>query len=141
MPRKAERIQDVAKLMKNLDFCMLTTRAEDGSQSGRPMSNNGEVEFDGDVWFFSDINSRKVREIEADPNVQLSFIDSKGFRFISMTGQAKTVKNKTKKQELWMKDLERWFPDGPESPEVILISVTPKTIASWTPDGDTRIDL
>ena len=41
-------------MMRDLDFCMLTTHAADGGLHARPMSNNGEVEFDGDVWFFSE---------------------------------------------------------------------------------------
>jgi general stress protein 26 len=141
VPRKAEKIKEIAKLMKNLDFCMFTTRSLEGGTTGRPMSNNGEVEFDGDVWFFSDAESRKVREIEADPSVQLSFLDPKGFRFIALNGQAKMVKNKTKKKELWMNDLERWFPDGPESPEVVLIRVQPTTVEYWTKNGDGKIEL
>jgi len=38
--------------MRKLDFCMMTTQSDKGMRA-RPMSNNGEVEFDGDVWFFS----------------------------------------------------------------------------------------
>ena len=37
----------IAQLIKDIDICMLVTRA-DGAVRGRPMSNNGQVEFDGD---------------------------------------------------------------------------------------------
>ena len=47
---------------------MLTTHADDGTLHGRPMSNNGDVEFDGDSWFFARGDSRKVVEIEAAPS-------------------------------------------------------------------------
>ena len=60
-------------MMRDLDYCMFTTRAEDGGLRSRPMSNNGEVEFDGDVWFFSAAESRKVAEIEVDPLAELSY--------------------------------------------------------------------
>ena len=73
--RNPKTITKIAKLMRDLDFCMLTTHTKGGGLRARPMSNNGEVEFDGDVWFFSAADSRKVREIEATPRVQLSYVD------------------------------------------------------------------
>ena len=66
---RSKSISQVAKMMRDLDFCMFTTRTEDGQLRSRPMSNNGEVEFDGDVWFFSGADSRKVAEIESDAAV------------------------------------------------------------------------
>lgn len=120
-------------MMKELDFCMMTTQSNDGLRA-RPMSNNGEVEFDGDVWFFSAADSRKIDDIESDPHVHLSYADTENFVFISMGGTASIVRDVDKKKELWMKELERWFEDGPESDEVVLIKVTPDRIAYWGED-------
>lgn len=52
MSSRKDGIARIAKLMAAMDFCMLTTRTKGGRLHARPMSNNGEVEFDGDVWFF-----------------------------------------------------------------------------------------
>lgn len=128
-------------MMRDLDFCMLTTRSEDGQLHGRPMSNNGEVEFDGDVWFFSAVDTRKVKEIEADPGVHLSYADVKRFRFISMSGEAEIVRDVQKKQELWVEELERWFEDGPESEDVVLIKVTPSVVAYWNGEDEGEVTL
>ena len=128
---RSKSITQIAKMMRELDFCMLTTKAEDGYLRSRPMSNNGEVEFDGDVWFFSAADSRKIADIEADPFVELSFSDAKRFLFISMSGEASIVNDIEKKRELWIEDLERWFEDGPESEDVVLIKVTPSVVAYW----------
>ena len=84
----AEAINKVAEMMRDIDFCMFTTTSEKDGLYGRPMSNNGEVEFDGDIWFFSGANTRKIKEIKADPRVHLSYADPQNFRFISMTGAA-----------------------------------------------------
>lgn len=44
MPRKrATAVQKIAKLMRELDFCMLTTHTWRGGLHVRPMSNNGEA--------------------------------------------------------------------------------------------------
>ena len=40
-------LADIAEAMRDIDFCVLTTRAEDGSIAGRPMSNNREVAYEG----------------------------------------------------------------------------------------------
>ena len=94
--KRSTTVKKVAKLMRDLDFCMFTTRTARGGFHARPMSNNGEVEFDGDVWFFSSADSRKVREIEAEPTVHLSYVDLEDWRFVSMTGRARIVRD-TKK--------------------------------------------
>lgn len=139
--KRAAGIKKIAGMMRELDFCMFTTRSDDGRLRARPMSNNGEVEFDGDVWFFSGAKTRKVREIETEPRVELSYADTENFRFISMSGDARIVRDVKKKKELWLKELERWFDDGPESEDVVLIKVTPSVVAYWTGDEDGEITL
>ena len=139
--QKAGTVKKVAELMRDLDFCMFTTHATDGELRSRPMSNNGEVEFDGDVWFFSAAESRKVEEIEADPQVHLAYADTENFRFISMSGEAKIVRDVEKKTELWMEELERWFEDGPESEDVVLIKVTPSVVAYWSGEDEGEVTL
>lgn len=134
MASKSTTITKIAGMMRKLDFCMLTTQAGDGQLRARPMSNNGEVEFDGDVWFFSAADSRKVEEIEAEPRVELSYSDTKRFLFISMSGEAEIVHSVKKKEELWVEELERWFDGGPESEDIVLIKVTPNVVAYW--DGE-----
>jgi len=129
---RSTTIKKVAKLMRDLDFCMFTTHAGRGGFHARPMSNNGEVEFDGDVWFFSAADSRKVREIKTNPIVHLSYADLEDWRFVSMTGRARIVRDVAKKTELWMKDLEQWFDQGPDSNAVVLIKVTPSLVSYWT---------
>ena len=138
---RSKSITQVANMMRDLDYCMFTTRAEDGGLRSRPMSNNGEVEFDGDVWFFSAAESRKVAEIEVDPLVELSYSDSDRFLFISMSGTAAIVRDIAKKRELWIDELERWFEDGPDDEDVVLIKVTPSVVAYWNGEENNEVAL
>lgn len=140
MPSKAVKIKKVAEMMRDLDFCMLTTNVEGGMRS-RPMSNNGEVEFDGDVWFFTAADSRKVQEVEADPRVQLNYSDLERFLFVSMTGEASIVTDVEKKKELWVEDIEEWFEQGPEDEGVVLLKVTPTRVEYWSGEGQDEIEL
>ena len=135
-------LESIAKLLAKLDIGMLTTKADDGTLHGRPMSNNGEVEYDGDSWFFAEDDTRKVTEIEADPAVELAFIDSDAATWINVEGEASIVRDDVeRKKALWLDELERWFPNGPEDPKVVLIKVHAQRIDAWAKDGEWQIEL
>jgi general stress protein 26 len=140
--RSTDDIRSIGALMAKLDICMLTTRAEDGGLHGRPMSNNGEVEWDGDSWFFAAADSRKVAEIETDPHVQLGFIDTPNATWVNVQGEAVVVHDEVEeKRRLWQDDLARWFQNGPDDPGVVLIKVRARHIDAWSKDGEIVIDL
>ena len=135
-------LKAVAELLKKLDICMLVSRAADGELHGRPMSNNGEVEYDGDSWFFAFGDSRKVRELEADPRTQLAFIDTPNGTWINVEGEAEIVRDDVeRKKKLWLKDLERWFTEGPEDPNVVLIKVRAGHIDAWAGEDEYSFDV
>jgi general stress protein 26 len=134
-------IKAVARLLARLDIGMLVTRASDGRLHGRPMSNNGDVEWDGDSWFFAEASSRKVKEIESDDAVELGFTDTANGTWINVEGLAMVVRDdEERKRDLWKKDLERWFPGGPEDPSVVLIKVTAQHIDAWSKDAEYILD-
>ena len=56
-------LRAIAERMRDLDICMLTTRTVTPSPCAA-MSNNGQVELDGDTRFFAERDSAKVRQIE-----------------------------------------------------------------------------
>jgi len=60
---QAADLQQLRDMVKDIDFCMLTTIDEDGDLRSRPMSVNGDIDPDGDLWFFTAASSHKVSEI------------------------------------------------------------------------------
>ena len=68
----------------------------------------------------------------------MCYSDTERFLFISMSGEAAIVHDVEKKRELWIEDLERWFEDGPESEDVVLIKVTPSVVAYLERGGGRR---
>jgi general stress protein 26 len=124
----------IAKLIKDIDICMFVTRA-DGAVRGRPMSNNGNVEYDGDSWFFSYRDTPKVEEIEADPRVELAYIATEKGTWVSIEGTAEVVEDDARKRKLWDKQLEQWFQEGPEDENVVLVKVSADRIHAWA-DGE-----
>lgn len=132
-------LQDIAKRIKKIDFCMLSTNAGAGRISTRPMSNNGDVEYDGDSWFFSYEESKKVAEIEGINDVSLTFTESPGLlgkpgMFIAISGKAILVRDRTAFEDHWTADLDRWFPEGVNTPGIVLIKASARSIQYW--DGE-----
>lgn len=129
----------VADAMARIDFCMMATVGEHGINT-RPMSNNGEVRYDGDNWFFARASSAKIAEIERDARVHLSFVDDDGPSFIAVWGTGAVLRDVELKQKLWHASLERWFENGPEDPDVALVKVSAHRIQAWGRVGDCVIE-
>lgn len=132
----AMSLEDLSEKMRKIDFCMLTTRESDMRMTTRPMSNNGDVEYDGDSWFFSFEDTRKVSAIARDPNVSLSLsappsLLGKPGIFVVINGQASVIKDKAAFEAHWVEDLERWFENGVDTPGLVLIKVHAARIEYW----------
>ena len=92
-------LPDLSKKMAEIDFAMLSTRAKGGQIAARPMSNNGDVEYRGDSWFFALDSTHTVADILRDPQVGLSFVGAKGLLgkppiFISVEGKADIIRDR-----------------------------------------------
>jgi len=124
----------IAELLRDIDICMFVTRA-DGTLRGRPMSNNGKVEYDGDSWFFSYRESPKIQQIESDPRVELAYVATEKGAWVSIEGTAEVVEDDARKRELWNDDLAAWFTEGPDDDGVVLVKVRADRIHAWA-DGE-----
>jgi general stress protein 26 len=132
-------IQDLAKKVADIDFTMLSTRASGGEIAARPMSNNGDVEYDGDSWFFAWEDSRIVDDIKRDPQVGLSLQGKSSLLgkppiFISIEATAELIRDKPTLAEHWQSELSRWFEQGTDTPGIILIKAHANRIHYW--DGE-----
>lgn len=132
-------LQDLAKKIADIDFTMLSTRSITGEIAARPMSNNGDVEYDGDSWFFTWEDSRMVDDIKRDAQVGLSLQGKGGLLgkppiFIAIEAKAELIRNKATFAEHWKPELERWFKQGIDTPGIILIKAHAHRIHYW--DGE-----
>ena len=142
-------LADIAEAMKDIDFCMLVSRAEDGSIGGRPMSNNREVEYAGTSWFFTYDDTRMAQDIARDPSVGLTYQGKAGILgvvgkpglFIHVEGEVRLIKDKAKFAEHWDKSLDRWFERGIDTPGLALIEVAAKRIHYWDGEDEGEVRL
>lgn len=126
-----EQVTKLRNLVKEIDFCMLTTIAEDGSLHSRPMSVNGEIEPNGDLWFFTYVDSAKVTEVDRAEQINVSFSAPDEQRYVSLSGTAQTVRDRAKIQQLWKPELKAWFPQELDEPGIALLKITVETAEYW----------
>lgn len=137
-------LKDLAGKMREIDFCMLQTHTENGEIAARPMSNNGDVEYDGDSFFFVTDDTRTYSDIQRDNKVGISLQGSKGLLgkpplFIAIEGNAELIKDKAAFAAHWTKDLEYWYKDGVDTPGLALIKVHASRIHYW--DGEDQGEI
>jgi general stress protein 26 len=141
MPKTLEQL---AKAMSDIDFTMLTTHAGDGGLAARPMSNNSDVDHDGDSWFFALAETDTVNQIAANPNVGLTLHGNSGLLgkpplFIAAEGKAALIRDKAAFEEHWNPDLERWFAEGVDTSGLVLIRVAATRLRYW--DGEDQGEI
>lgn len=142
----SKSLADIAHDMKDIDIAMLSTKTPAGQITSRPMSNNGNVAFDGSSYYFTHGTSRLVAEIARDPRVELSFtikpgLLSGGGTFISVQGDAEIIRDKTQFEAHWAPDLEEWFEQGVDTPGLVMIKVDAAHIRYWYGDEQGEFDV
>src|SRR5436190_7770074 len=122
-------IQKLKELLEGIDFAMLTTVA-DGRLHSRPMSTQ-EVDENGDLWFFTAANTRKVDELSADSRINAAYSDPENNTYVSVFGAATVVKDRAKIEELWSPAYKTWFPEGKDDPTICLLKMHIEEAEYW----------
>jgi general stress protein 26 len=137
---------DLVDALRDIDFAMLSTISPTGDVASRPMSNNGEVEFSGTSYYFTWSHARMCKDIEANPEVGLTFQSRAGLfgrppTFISVQGNADIVTDKAAFAAHWNAGLDRWFKEGPETVGVVMLQVEASRITYWDGEDTGTYDL
>lgn len=137
-------IQDVAKMMRHIDIAMLSTHAPNDVIATRPMSNNRDVGYDGKSYFFTSEKQGLVGDIARNPAVGLVFEATSGLlrthgTYIAVQGKASLIRDKEQFAAHWTKDLGKWFEQGIDTPDLVLVEVKAERIDYW--DGWERGEI
>lgn len=122
--------QKLWEKIKDVRVAMLTTAEPDGSLRSRPMYTQ-QVEFSGDLWFFTADDSGKVAEIQKDRDVNLAYAEPKSSRYVSVSGKAELVHDRAKIDELWSPALKAWFNGGKDDPHLALLRIGVSGAEYW----------
>ena len=129
-----KKLDDLYKLISDIETAMFTTRRADGQLVSRPMATQERVSG-ADLWFVTDVSSHKRDELEADPHVNLAYYNLKSREYVSVAGKATITQDRNLIHELYKPDWKAWFGDeggdrdgGPDDPRLALILVEAQSV-------------
>jgi len=127
-----EHKEKVWRLITSIKAGMLTTLHGRELRS-RPMYLVQD-EYDGTLWFFSDMDSEKVFELEEDNDVCVSFSDPHDHTYVSLTGVGHVTRDSGLINKFWNPFVSSWFPEGKDSPNVGLLEIKVQKGEFWNSD-------
>jgi general stress protein 26 len=135
MSKNTMTVKEISDILKSIDICMMTTRSSDGSLESRPMSNNKDVDYHGDSYFFTLADTRVVKDLTRSPNVCLAYDGRTGLLgkhyYISIAGEGELITDKATMKRHWVPDLDAWFKDGIDTEGLTMIKVHAHHIRYW----------
>ena len=79
--------------------------------------------------------------IPANQNVNVSFAEPKDSVYVSISGMAERVVERSKIESLWNPLVAAWFPNGVEDPHLVLVKVVPDTVEYWDSGSKQMVGL
>jgi general stress protein 26 len=131
-------MEHLTELIETIDVAMLTTVDRTGRLHSRPMMTLRAMP-EGALWFFTQGSSHIVDDVHAHHPVNIGYVDSSRGRYVSVSGRARVITDRGRKQELWERRLTKWIPNGAEDPSVVLIRVELQEAEFWEWPGQQEI--
>ena len=123
-----EAIEKIKELAED-QICLFCTM-DGGEIISRPMGTSG-IDEDGTIWFVSQKDSDKNRQIQKDHAVNLMYMNTAKQHYLTLSGIANVVIDQNKIDELWSPMLKAWFEEGKDDPKLSLIKVSPGEGHYW----------
>jgi len=136
----SDAVEKIREIAKDANICMFVTDLSTQPLMGRPMATQ-EVDDEGNIWFLSDRNSDKNRDIEKDDRVQLFYSHTRNYEYLSVYGNAEIVNDRAKIEELWTPMAKTWFTGGKDDPNISLIKVAPEDAYYWDTKNNKIVSL
>jgi general stress protein 26 len=123
-----EQILDAAReTILEAGFCFMITLDDAGHPSARLMQPF-PPEDDLSIYFGASSDSRKVREILADPRITLGYPLPDQGAYVSMAGEASLITEPAIKLRYWRESFAEFWPNGPQDEGYAVIRFEPQRI-------------
>jgi general stress protein 26 len=124
-----KKLDQLYELIDGIETAMLTSRTAEGTLVSRPMQTQAR-RSGTDLWFMTSVESGKVEELIADPQVNLGYYKDGTREYVSVSGTARVTQDRAMVHELYKPDWKAWLGDeggerngGPDDPRIALIEV------------------
>lgn len=128
---KQEIIDIIHDMIKDVKFAMMTTVTDEGHLHACPMTTSESSLTAKEIWFIGDKTTEAIKNIEKNPQVNLSYVSQKDKDYASINGQAELVEDKAKLDELWTPIYNAFYKQGKEDENIQLIKVVPHGAEFW----------
>jgi general stress protein 26 len=133
-------IERFKSLISGVHRVMLTSQASDGRLYSRPMIVDGD-DFDGSLYFFTDLNSHITDQVLADPKVSISWLNPVTNLHVAASGTARLTRISKEMQEHWKDEYLAWLPNGHLSGRLTMLSVDIEHAEYWDVTSNTLVRL
>lgn len=141
-PHQADARAKLWDLIKDIRFAMFTTRHSNGHLHSRPMTTqNSKLDEDRSLWFFMSRKSEPVADLAGDSTVNVVYADPGEDSYVSVSGTAVVVEDMARKERLWSKMAQAWFPGGSADPDLALVCVTISHANYWDVEESKVVQL
>jgi general stress protein 26 len=127
-------------LIDGIEIAMMTTRTLDGHLRSRAMATQKRA-AGADLWFVTKEGMPKLRDLEADPHLNLSYYKDRTREWVSVSGLAVVSRDRSKIHELYAPDWKAWFPEEgdprhgtKDDPRMVLVGVNVHAAAFFEVD-------
>ncbi|MEP7108759.1 MAG: pyridoxamine 5'-phosphate oxidase family protein [Ferruginibacter sp.] len=135
-----EAIAKLQSLINDIGTCMFFTNTRSGIHNARPMAII-EVDMNGNLWFFTNQQSAKVKDIENDSHVHLVFANPSKDCYLDLRGRASIEKDRKSIEDKWNTVIKAWFPEGKNDPDLCLIKVKTDEAHYWDTDSTKMVEM
>ena len=121
--KDTELLKAAREIIADAGTCALVTLDEHGSPRVRAM-DPFPPEEDFTIWFGTNKNSRKVKQIKRDPRVNLYYMENDNSSYVTISGKAELIDDPEMKQKYWKDQWNAFYDENKEN--YLLIKVTPE---------------
>ncbi|MEO5892628.1 MAG: pyridoxamine 5'-phosphate oxidase family protein [Ferruginibacter sp.] len=135
-----EAIAKLQSLVNDIGTCMFFTNTQNGIHNTRPMAII-EVDMNGNLWFFTNQQSAKVKDIEKDSNVHLVFASPSKDSYVDLRGRASIEQDRKSIEDKWNPIVKAWFPEGKDDPDLCMIKVKTDEAHYWDTNTTKMVEM
>ena len=121
-------------MIKEISVAMVVTQDSDGQQMrARPMAAR-PLQAEGAIYFLTDADAPKDREIARNCCVCLALADNKKQKYLSISGRAEIIDDRDRIKKVWSV-YDRAFWRDENDPRIRILCVRPESAEFWEGAG------